>query len=145
MRAVVTRVRDAAVSVDGETVARIGPGLLILLGVTHSDTRDTATAMARKIAGLRILRGAERDELSVLDAGGSALVVSQFTLYGDTGAGRRPSWKAAAPGSVAEPLVRAVVEDLCALSVDVHAGRFGATMDVTSTNDGPLTLVLDIG
>ena len=101
-------------------------------------------SLAAKIAGLRMLRGGERDEQSLLDAGGTALVVSQFTLYGDTSGGRRPSWKAAAPGQIAEPLVEMVVSELRGRGIVVQTGRFGATMQVWSTNDGPFTLVLDL-
>ena len=141
MRAVVQRVTRASVTVEGETVGAIDePGLLVLVGVTHDDTREQAATLARKVAGLRILR----DELSAADAGAPVLVVSQFTLYGDTRKGRRPSWVAAAPGPVAEPLVDAVVADLRAAGVRVETGRFGATMQVELVNDGPFTLVLDV-
>lgn len=141
MRAVVQRVTRASVTVEGETVGAIDePGLLVLVGVTHDDTREQAATLARKVAGLRILR----DELSAADAGAPMLVVSQFTLYGDTRKGRRPSWVAAAPGPVAEPLVDAVVADLRAAGVRVETGRFGATMQVELVNDGPFTLVLDV-
>jgi len=141
VRAVVQRVTRASVTVEGETVGAIDePGLLVLVGVTHDDTREQAATLARKVAGLRILR----DELSAADAGAPVLVVSQFTLYGDTRKGRRPSWVAAAPGPVAEPLVDAVVADLRAAGVRVETGRFGATMQVELVNDGPFTLVLDV-
>ncbi len=139
MRAVLQRVTSAAVVVDGETVgAIVRPGLLALVGVTHDDGAVEVTAMARKIAGLRILR----DERSVLDEAAPVLVVSQFTLYADTRKGRRPSWSAAAPGPVAEPQVEALVSALRDLGVEVATGRFGAMMEVTLVNDGPVTLIL---
>lgn len=113
---------------------------MVLLGVTHTDTLAVAGAMARKLAGLRVLR----DERSVEDAGAPVLVVSQFTLYGDTRRGRRPSWAAAAPRPVAEPLVEAVVDGLRALGVDVSTGRFGATMAVELVGDGPFTVLVEL-
>jgi D-aminoacyl-tRNA deacylase len=125
-------------------VAEIDAGLLVLLGVTHSDTPSTAAAMARKIAGLRILRDGGRDESGAVDIKAAVLVVSQFTLYGDTTAGRRPGWGAAAPRSVAEPLIDLVVAGLRSMELSVQTGVFGATMAVTSTNDGPMTLVIDL-
>lgn len=140
MRAVLQRVVAARVEVDGEVVGEITrPGLLALVGVTHDDGPAEVERLARKIAELRILR----DEQSVTDAGAPVLVVSQFTLYADTRKGRRPSWSAAAPGSVAEPLVEAVVADLRARGIEVATGRFGAMMQVSLTNDGPVTLVVD--
>ena len=147
MRAVVSRVTAAAVTVDSRVVGALpGPGLLVLLGVTHSDDAGTALRMAGKIAGLRILRGSDgaADDASASDLGAPVLVVSQFTLYGDTRRGRRPGWSAAAPGPVAEPLVAAVVDALRAAGLAVSTGVFGASMAVTSTNDGPFTLVLDV-
>ena len=141
MRAVLQRVTRAAVIVDGETVGAIDrPGLLALVGVTHDDGPDQVAAMARKISELRILR----DERSVLDEGAPGLVVSQFTLYADTRKGRRPSWNGAAPGAVAEPVVDAVVAALRERGVEVAAGRFGAMMEVSLVNDGPVTLVVDV-
>lgn len=141
MKAVVQRVTSASVDVAGETVGAIdSPGLLVLLGVTHSDGPQQVQTMARKIVGLRILEG----EVSALDAGAPVLVVSQFTLYGDTRKGRRPSWGAAAPGDVAEPLVDAVVADLREQGLEVATGRFGANMKVHLTNDGPFTVLLDV-
>lgn len=141
MRAVLQRVTSASVSVDGEVVASIDrPGLVALVGVTHDDGPTQADALARKISDLRILR----DERSVVDEGAPVLVVSQFTLYADTRKGRRPSWGAAAPGPVAEPLVDAVVEGLRARGIEVATGRFGAMMEVTLVNDGPVTLVIDV-
>lgn len=140
MRAVVQRVERAAVHVDGQVVGRIGIGLLVLLGVTHSDTSDDAARLAGKVHTLRILRD-ERSVADVADAG--VLVVSQFTLYADTRKGRRPSWSAAAPGPVAEPLVAAFCARLTKLGVAVETGVFGADMRVELVNDGPVTLVLD--
>ena len=141
MRAVLQRVTRASVSVDGAVVGAIDrPGLLALVAATHDDGNEQVEAMARKIAELRILR----DERSVADTGAPVLVVSQFTLYGDTRKGRRPSWNAAAPAPVAEPLVDAVVAALRGRGVEVATGRFGAMMAVDLVNDGPFTLVVDI-
>ena len=141
MRAVVQTVSRASVTVDGEVVGELTrPGLLALVGVTHDDGPEQVATMARKIADLRILR----DERSVLDDGAPVLVVSQFTLYADTRKGRRPSWNAAAPGPVAEPVVEQVVAALRARGVEVLTGRFGAMMEVTLVNDGPVTLVVDV-
>jgi D-tyrosyl-tRNA(Tyr) deacylase len=137
---VVSRVLSASVTVAGEVVAEIGPGLLVLLGVTHSDTPATAATIARKMHELRILR----DEESAASLGAPLLVVSQFTLYGDTRKGRRPSWGAAAPGPVASPLVDAVVADLRARGATVETGVFGASMQVASVNDGPFTVLLEV-
>lgn len=140
MRAVLQRVTRAKVEVAGEVVGEISrPGLVALVGVTHDDGPEQVERMARKIADLRILR----DEQSLVDAAAPVLVVSQFTLYADTRKGRRPSWSAAAPGPVAEPLVDAVVAALRARGVEVATGRFGAMMSVSLTNDGPVTLVVD--
>lgn len=136
MRAVVQRVSSARVSVAGE----IGEGLLVLLGVTHEDGPAQVETMARKLHELRILR----DERSCADSGAGLLVVSQFTLYGDTRKGRRPSWSAAAPGPVAEPLVDAVVDALRARGATVATGAFGADMSVALVNDGPVTLLLEV-
>ncbi|MGI8667645.1 MAG: D-aminoacyl-tRNA deacylase [Jatrophihabitans sp.] len=143
MRAVLQRVSQAAVAVAGESIAEIGPGLLVLVGVTHQDTRHQATALARKVAHLRILRDGDRDEAAASAIGAAALVVSQFTLYADTGSGRRPSWQRAAPGALAEPLVADFVQELRAFGLTVHTGRFGAMMAVSSVNDGPFTLLLE--
>jgi D-tyrosyl-tRNA(Tyr) deacylase len=141
VRAVLQRVTSASVSVDGEVVGAIDrPGLVALVGVTHDDASTQVEALARKIADLRILR----DERSVLDEGAPVLVISQFTLYADTRKGRRPSWNNAAPGPVAEPLVDAVVEALRARGVEVATGTFGAMMEVTLVNDGPVTLVVEV-
>ena len=140
MRAVVQRVTRASVTVDGVLVGAIErPGLLVLVGATHDDGPAQIELIARKVADLRILR----DEQSVLDAGAPVLVVSQFTLYADTRKGRRPSWSAAAPGPVAEPLVDAVVAALRARGVEVATGVFGADMAVELVNDGPVTVLLE--
>jgi D-aminoacyl-tRNA deacylase len=140
MRAVVQRARAAAVVVGGERTGGFeGPGLVVLLGVTHSDTSDDAARLARKIWELRILDG----ERSASDVGAPVLVVSQFTLYADLTKGRRPSWSAAAPGSVSQPLY----DDFCAalrgLGAVVSTGVFGAHMDVSLTNDGPVTVIVE--
>jgi len=140
MRAVVQRVTEARVDVEGRTVGEIGAGLVVLLGVTHDDTADTASRLAAKIHGLRILR----DERSVADTADAILVVSQFTLYGDARKGRRPTWTAAAPGAVAEPLYEAFCAALRSLGATVEQGVFGADMAVSLTNDGPTTLLLDM-
>jgi len=140
MRAVVQRVSRASVTVDGEVVGAIDkPGLLVLLGATHSDTPAQAEKLAGKIWGLRILAG----EQSCADLGAPLLVVSQFTLYADTRKGRRPSWSDAAPGEVAEPLVEHFCAALRQLGAAVESGRFGAHMDVALVNDGPVTLILE--
>ena len=140
MRAVVQRVRSASVSVDDEVVGAIGEGLLVLLGVTHDDGDPQVQAMARKLHELRVLR----EERSCAETGAPLLVVSQFTLYGDTRKGRRPSWTAAAPGPLAEPLVEAVVTALRARGATVETGRFGASMQVALVNDGPFTLLVEV-
>jgi D-aminoacyl-tRNA deacylase len=142
MRAVVQRVSSASVTVAGVRIADIGVGLVVLVGVTHGDDEAKAAALARKVHGLRILR----EERSVADDpdGAEILAVSQFTLYADTRKGRRPSWSLAAPGSVAEPLVNAVVRELRDLGVRVQTGRFGADMRVELANDGPVTVLLDL-
>ncbi|MBE7324859.1 D-tyrosyl-tRNA(Tyr) deacylase [Nocardioides sp. Y6] len=140
MRAVLQRVLSASVAVDGEIVGSLSePGLLVYLGVTHTDGADEVAWMARKIRDLRLLR----DEQSVADVGASVLVVSQFTLYGDAVKGRRPSWGAAAPGQVSEPLYDAVCDELARLGTHVERGVFGADMAVSSVNDGPITLLLE--
>ncbi len=141
MRAVVARVSSASVSVDGEVVGEIDePGLLVLVGVTHHDNPDKAMQLAQKLFGLRVLRN--EDSCESIDA--PMLVVSQFTLYGETTRGRRPSWTKAAPGPIAEPLYEAVVTGLKELGARVQTGVFGAEMAVTSVNDGPFTLVIDL-
>ena len=140
MRAVLQRVTSASVTVDGVPVGAIDrPGLVVLVGVTHDDGPEQVEWLARKVADLRLLR----DEQSVLDAGAAVLVVSQFTLYGDARKGRRPTWNAAAPGPVAEPVVEAVVAALRQKGLEVETGTFGADMAVSLVNDGPVTLVLD--
>ena len=143
MRAVVSRVSTAAVTVDGEVVGEIGPGLLSLVGVTHADDGATARALARKIHELRIFPGSD-GEVSAADLGLPVLIVSQFTLYADTRKGRRPSWQDAAPGEMAEPLVEAVIAELRARGATVATGRFGARMAVSSVNDGPFTVIVDV-
>lgn len=146
MRAVVQRVSWARVSIGGELVGSIeGPGLCVLVGVTHHDTDRTARSMANRLWNLRILA----DDLGRMnrapsELGAPLLVVSQFTLYGDTSKGRRPSWLAAAPGPIAEPLVDHVVSELRALGAEVATGRFGADMLVELANDGPVTILLEL-
>jgi D-aminoacyl-tRNA deacylase len=141
VRAVVQRVTQASVTVDGQAVGAISePGLLVLVGITHDDTPEKAAKLAAKLWGLRILDG----EKSCSDVSAPLLVISQFTLYADTRKGRRPTWQAAAPGPVAEPLVDAVVSSLRGLGARVQTGVFGADMKVSLVNDGPVTLVLDL-
>lgn len=146
MRAVLTRVSEASVTVNGETVGAIASpetgGLLALIGVSREDMDDwqpRAEKMARKIAELRILDG----EVSVIDAGAPVLVVSQFTLYGRTAKGRRPSWADAAPGPEAEPVIAAIVANLRERGVSVETGQFGAKMRVSSVNEGPFTVLVE--
>ncbi|MFY1690938.1 D-aminoacyl-tRNA deacylase [Plantactinospora sp. WMMB782] len=140
MRAVVQTVSRASVTVDGEVVGAVSDGLLVLLGVTRSDTAVTASTMARKVHELRILDG----ERSAAEVGAPLLVVSQFTLYGDARKGRRPSWGAAAPAELAEPLVTAFVEALRDRGAKVETGRFQAHMLVESVNVGPRTVLLEL-
>jgi D-tyrosyl-tRNA(Tyr) deacylase len=141
VRAVVQRVTQASVTVDGQAVGAIAePGLLVLVGITHDDTPEKAAKLAAKLWGLRILDG----EKSCSDVSAPLLVISQFTLYADTRKGRRPTWQAAAPGPVAEPLVDAVVAALRELGASVQTGVFGADMQVSLVNDGPVTLILDL-
>lgn len=140
MRTVLQRVTSARVTVAGEVVGEIGEGLVALVGVTHDDGPEEIATTARKIAQLRLLR----DETSVLDRGAQVLVVSQFTLHADVRKGRRPSWNAAAPGPVAEPVVAAVADGLRELGVSVATGRFGADMAIDIHADGPVTIVLDV-
>jgi len=144
MRAVVQRVSRARVLIDGETVGEIGRGLLILLGVTHTDTPAAAVWLADKVVGLRLFNDADgKMNLSVAEVGGSVLVVSQFTLYGDCQKGRRPSFIDAARPEVAIPLYEAFVNGIKALGVPTATGRFGAMMQVELVNDGPVTLIVD--
>lgn len=144
MRAVVQRVTEASVMVGGRVVGEIGPGLVILVGVTHGDTEAEARYLAQKIANLRIFTDAEgKLNLSVLDVGGSALVVSQFTLYADCRKGRRPSFSDAARPEVADPLIGHFIEFLRAEGLRVESGQFQAEMLVRIFNDGPVTIILD--
>lgn len=141
MRVLVQRVSSARVLVDGRTVGAIdGPGLLALVGVTHTDDAGTAQRLAEKLWHLRILD----EQRSAADVAAPVLVVSQFTLYADTAKGRRPSWNAAAPGAVAEPLVDEFAEALRRLGARVSTGRFGAHMQVELVNDGPVTVLLEL-
>lgn len=145
MRAVVQRVTSASVTVGEEVVGSIGSGLCVLVGVTHGDTGATATRLADKLWHLRILDDADGVmNVSAADADAPLLIVSQFTLYGDTAKGRRPSWLAAAPPEHAEPLVEAVVARLRDLGATVESGRFRTDMAVALVNDGPVTLVVDL-
>ena len=140
MKAVVQRVLTASVEVDGQVVGELdAPGLLVFLGVTHDDGPADVTWMARKVWELRLLRG----ERSASEVNAPLLVVSQFTLYGDARKGRRPTWQAAAPGLVSEPMYDAVCAELQRLGARVSRGVFGADMRVSSVNDGPITLILE--
>jgi len=144
VRALVQRVSSASVVVDGETVGSISQGFLILVGVHHDDDETSAIAIADKVANLRVFTDADGNmNLSLLDTSGAALVVSQFTLYADTGRGRRPSFVDAAAPEVAEPLVVAVGDRLRELGVAVSSGIFGAHMEVALVNDGPVTILLE--
>lgn len=141
MKAVVTRVTEASVSVAGDVVGELRePGLLVLLGIHGDDTSDKADTMARKLYEMRLLR----DEESCATADAPLLVISQFTLYGDTRKGRRPSWTAAARPEQAEPLVEAVLAALRGHGARVETGRFGAMMQVHSVNDGPFTVLVEV-
>jgi D-aminoacyl-tRNA deacylase len=141
MRAVVQRVTQASVTVAGRIAGSIDePGLLVLVGVTYGDTPELAAKLAAKLWGLRILDG----EKSCSDIGAPLLVISQFTLYAELAKGRRPSWSAAAPGPVAEPLVSAVVQALRDLGARVQTGVFGAEMKVSLVNDGPVTIIIEM-
>ena len=144
MRALLQRVTEASVSVGDETVGRVGPGLLVLLGIAKDDGEAEAVALAEKVARLRIFEGpGGHFDRSLLEAGGAALVVSQFTLYGDTRRGRRPSFDQAAPASQAEPLVERFTQAMRDLGVPVQTGRFGAMMRVSLVNDGPVTVMAE--
>jgi len=141
VKAVIQRAAEASVQVDGVTVGEIdAPGLCVLVGVTHTDTRATARRLAEKLWTLRILA----DEKSCADLGAPLLLISQFTLYGDARKGRRPSWTAAAPGPIAEPLFDEVVAGLRELGATVATGIFGADMKVRLVNDGPFTVLLEV-
>jgi D-aminoacyl-tRNA deacylase len=146
VRALLQRTTGARVRVDGELVGEVGPGLVVFVGVGHGDTEAVADALARRIAELRIFRDGEgRTNLSLLDIGGEALVVSQFTLYADTSRGRRPGFTGAAAADKADRLYRRTAEALRGLGVRVGTGRFGAEMAVELVNDGPFTIWLDTG
>lgn len=144
MRAVIQRVDGARVDVDGQEVGLIeGPGLLMLVGVTHSDGEAQARKLANKAYDMRLFES-DAGEVSAADLGLPVLVVSQFTLYADTRKGRRPTWDAAAPGPVAEPLVAVVADELRTRGAQVATGRFGAHMRVSLVNDGPVTIIIDV-
>ena len=143
MKAVLQRVTRASVHVGEERAGEIGPGLCVLLGVGRADGRETAARLAGKVARLRVFEQDGRFDRSLLDVGGDALVVSQFTLLADTARGNRPSFSDAAPPEQAEPLYDAFCEELRALGVPVATGRFGARMAVELVNDGPVTIVLE--
>lgn len=145
MRALVQRVNRASVTVDDEVTGSIGSGLCVLVGVTHADRAEEAKALAAKVWHLRVFDDADgRMDLPVGQVGGEVLVVSQFTLYGDTRKGRRPSWIAAAPPEQAEPLIEVMCDELRALGATVATGRFRADMAVELVNDGPVTLLLEV-
>jgi D-tyrosyl-tRNA(Tyr) deacylase len=144
MRAVVQRVSQASVAVEGQTVGAIGRGVVVLVGITHGDTPEQAEWLAHKVAGLRIFEDrAGKMNASIVDVGGAALVVSQFTLYADARKGRRPDFTAAAPPQLAEPLVAHFAQALRDCGVPVATGVFGATMQVEIHNDGPVTILLE--
>lgn len=144
MRAVVQRCKRASVTVDGKTASEIAEGLAVLVGVSVRDTEADAAWLAEKVANLRVFRDdAENMNRSLLDVGGAALIVSQFTLHGDTRRGRRPSFIDAARPETAKPLVEAVVAGLRERGIEVAEGVFGAMMDVELVNDGPVTILLD--
>lgn len=144
MRVVVQRSKEAQVTVEGETVGRIERGLVLLVGITHEDTEADAKFLAEKVAGLRIFEDdEEKMNLSVQDIGGQILSISQFTLYGDCRKGRRPSFMAAARPNMAEPLYNRFNELLRGHGLQVETGRFGAMMDVSLVNWGPVTLIVD--
>ena len=145
MRGLVQRVSSARVTVGGDVVGEIGPGLCVLVGVTHTDDEAIARRLAEKVWNLRVIDDdAGVMNRSVADTTRSVLVVSQFTLYGDTSKGRRPSWIPAARPDQAEPLVQVVIEELRSLGAEVATGRFGADMAVELVNDGPVTLLLEV-
>jgi D-tyrosyl-tRNA(Tyr) deacylase len=147
VRALVQRVTGASVTVDGEVVGEIGPGLCVLVGVTHTDDDALARKLAEKVANLRVLdddAGVMNRSLVDVGAAGAALVVSQFTLYGDTSRGRRPSWIDAARPEHAEPLIEVMVEHLRSVGIEVATGRFRTDMKVALVNDGPVTVLLEV-
>lgn len=145
MRALVQRVSEASVTIDGEIVGAIGSGLCVLVGVTHTDGPDEARKLADKLWNLRIMSDEDGVmNLPVASCGGELLVISQFTLYGDTRKGRRPSWVDAARPEHAAPLVDALVDELRAFGATVATGRFGADMDVALNNTGPVTVMLEV-
>ena len=145
MRALVQRVTEAEVTVEGEGVGSIGSGLCVFVGVTHDDTEAVAKKMAKRLAKLRIFTdGGGKMNLSVVDIGGEVLVISQFTLYSDTRRGNRPGYSDAARPEVAEPLISVVGHELQLLGIEVATGCFGANMDVRLVNQGPVTLHLEI-
>jgi D-aminoacyl-tRNA deacylase len=144
MRAVLQRVRRASVTVASEVIGQIEQGLLILLGVHRTDTPEQATKLAEKVAGLRVFEDADgKMNVGIQDVGGSILVVSQFTLYGNCEKGRRPSFVEAAVPEIAEPLYQQFVNNLRAFGIPVATGKFGADMQVALVNDGPVTLILE--
>ena len=144
MRAIVQRVSRANVVIAGDTVGDIGSGLVVLLGIAHSDTPAQAQWLAEKIAGLRIFKDADgKMNRDLVDVGGAMLIVSQFTLYGDCRKGKRPSFIDAAPPSIAIPLYEAFINSVKALGIRAAEGRFGADMKVELVNDGPVTLIVD--
>lgn len=144
MRAVIQRVSRASVTIDEQIVGSIGPGLLVLLGITHSDQLADARWLAEKIVGLRIFNDVDgKMNLGLSDVGGAVLVVSQFTLYGDAQKGRRPSFIAAARPEQAIPLYEEFINGVKSLGIPVSTGRFGAMMHVELVNEGPVTLILD--
>ena len=145
MRAVIQRVKHASVTVDGETVGSINQGLLVLLAIHQDDTEDKIEKMARKLVQLRIFENEEgKMSRSVQDAGGSILLVSQFTLYGDCSEGNRPSFITSARPEKAIPFYEAVIEKIRTLGITLETGRFGQMMEVVLINDGPTTIILDI-
>ncbi len=145
MRAVIQRVSEADVSVEGEMIAAIGAGLVVLVGVATEDTEQDAIALATKLVGLRIFPDDDRKmNRSIVDVGGSMLLISQFTLLADLRKGRRPAFNGAAPPEIAEPLLATFAAAIEAEGVEVEQGRFGAMMDVSLTNDGPVTIVIDV-